>query len=196
MMAAMFATATLSVRPLQAHEVPALQALFDANPLYFQVVNGRNALPDEAQQEFDEHPPPHLSWVRHHHTGVHGPDGTLVGTMVFTEGLCDPEVCHLGLFWLATAWHGSGVAEPLHQAWAEWARRQGARWLRLSVVVGNTRAERFWQRLGYVELRRREGVDTGGRINSARVMVQPLDGALLDDYLQRVPRDRPGSTLP
>lgn len=192
----LFATPDLTVAPLQAPEVPALQALFDANPLYFQTINGRNALPDEAQQEFDEHPPPHLPWVRHHHAGVHDHSGALVGTLVFTEGLCDPEVCHLGLFWLPTALHGSGLAAPLHEAYADWAQRQGARWLRLSVIEGNGRAERFWQRLGYTEVRRREGIDTGGRINSARVMVRPLGGATLAAYLQRVPRDQPGSTLP
>ena len=45
----LFATPDLTVAPLQAPEVPALQALFDANPLYFQTINGRNALPDEAE---------------------------------------------------------------------------------------------------------------------------------------------------
>ena len=59
----------------------------------------------------------------------------------------------------------------------------------------NTRAADFWQRLGYQRLRVREGVDTGGRVNTLWTMLQPLDGGL-DEYLERVPRDRPGSTLP
>lgn len=192
----LFHSPDLAVHPLQAAEVPELQALFDAHPLYFQVVNGRSAHADEAQQEFDERPPPHLPWVRHHHTGVRDGRGTLVGTLVFTEGLCDAAVCHLGLFWLATPLHGSGLAEPLHEAWADWARRQGARWLRLAVIAGNTRAERFWQRLGYTELRRRAGVDTGGRVNDARVLLRPLGDDTVEGYLARVPRDRPGSDLP
>ncbi|MFO1327453.1 MAG: GNAT family N-acetyltransferase [Rubrivivax sp.] len=192
----MFSTAQLGVRALQAHEVPALQALFDAHPEYFLAVNGRRARPDEARQEFDERPPPHLPWRRHHHAGVHDAQGALVGTLVFTEGLCDEQVCHLGLFWLMTPLHGRGLAGPLHEAWARWAQAQGARWLRLSVIAGNARAEAFWARLGYTEVRRRLGIDTGGRINDARVMIRALDGAAPAEYLARVPRDHPDSTLP
>jgi hypothetical protein len=46
--------------------------------------------------------------------------------------------------------------------------------------------------MGYVEVRRREAVDTGGRLNDLRVMVKPLAvGATLMDYLEKVARDRP-----
>ena len=192
----LFSAAGLAVRALQPSEVPALQALFDAHAEYFQAVNGRPARPDEAQQEFAERPPPHLPWRRHHHTGAFDADGALVGTLVFTEGLVDPQVCHLGLFWLMTPLHGRGLAAPLHEAWAGWARAQGARWLRLSVIAGNARAETFWARRGYTEVRRRNGIDTGGRLNDARVMIRALDGAPLAEYLARVPRDHPDSSLP
>jgi hypothetical protein len=61
-------------------------------------------------------------------------------------------------------------------------------------VVGNARAERFWERLGYAETRRREGVRAGRRVNSVRILLKPLGGETLPAYLGRVPRDRPGST--
>lgn len=51
--------------------------------------------------------------------------------------------------------------------------------------------ERFWQRQGYVTTRLREGVDMGRRTNDLRVMVKPLGGRTMQDYLQRVLRDRP-----
>ena len=76
-------------------------------------------------------------------------------------------------------------------------RRGGARWLRLGVVLGNARAEAFWQRVGYAEVRQRLNVDTGGRLNTIRVMVKPLGlDACFDDYLAMVCRDRPESGLP
>ena len=192
----LFAAAGLAVRELQPADVPALQALFDANPAYFQAVNGRNALPGEAQAEFDEVPPAHLPFGRQWKAGVYGDGGRLDGTVVVLSDFCAPGVWHLGLFLLATRLHGTGAAAALHAALVDWVRTQGGRWLRLSVVVGNTRAERFWQRLGYTELRRRHGIDTGGRLNDAHVMMRPLGRDGMAGYLALVPRDRPDSTLP
>lgn len=192
----LFTTDALTVRELQTADVPALQALFDANPLYFRTINGRDALPDEAQTEFDELPPPHLSHGRRWIAGVYDRAGGLAGVVVVLSDFCTAGVWHLSLFLLATRLHGQGLAGALHQALQAWAQRQGARWLRLGVIVGNARAERFWERMGYVEVRRRLGIDTGGRRNDSRVMVKPLGPDGIDSYLARVPRDRPDSTLP
>ncbi len=57
----------------------------------------------------------------------------------------------------------------------------GAQWLRRGVVVGNTRAERCWERPGYVEVRRRDGIVMGVRSNTVRVMVKPAGAGTLDD---------------
>ena len=70
---------------------------------------------------------------------------------------------------------------------------QGARWLRLGVVRGNARAERFWERCGYVQVRERGPVQMGRKTNLLRVMVKPLAGGTLDEYLALVARDRPGA---
>ena len=69
----------------------------------------------------------------------------------------------------------------------------GAKWLRLGVVAGNTRAERFWEKCGYREVRTREGVRMGERLNTLRVMMKPLGRGSVDEYLQLVPRDQGGS---
>ena len=53
---------------------------------------------------------------------------------------------------------------------------------------------RFWQSLGYVQTRTREGVEMGKLTNTLRVMVKPLAGGTLEQYLSLVPRDR--SELP
>jgi GNAT superfamily N-acetyltransferase len=192
---ALFRTARLAARELGAHEVPLLQALFDANPAYFQAVNGRPPNPDEAQVEFDERPPPHLPFTRCWFLGLFEGDA-LQGVAVVVQDLGVPGVWHVALFLLASALHGSGTAAETWHAMEAWMRLDGAQWLRLGVVAGNARAERFWQARGFAEVRRREGVDTGGRINDVRVLVKALAGGTLADYLARVPRDRPGSTLP
>nr|MCU0814782.1 GNAT family acetyltransferase [Burkholderiaceae bacterium] len=86
--------------------------------------------------------------------------------------------------------------QELYAALEGWTAREGARWLRLGVVAGNVRAERFWAARGFAEVRVREGVDTGRRLNDVRVLVKPLAGDDAATYLGLVPRDRPDSTLP
>jgi len=72
-----------------------------------------------------------------------------------------------------------------------WAIASGAAWLRLGVIAGNDRAERFWESAGFVEVRRREGIAMGRKVNTVRVMVKPLAGGAVPDYLAQVSRDRP-----
>jgi predicted N-acetyltransferase YhbS len=102
-----------------------------------------------------------------------------------------PGVWLVGLFMVASSRHGTGIAAEAYAALEAWARGQGARWMRLGVVVGNTRAERFWGRVGYTEVRRRAGVAMGARVNELSVMCKPLDGGSLEQYLALVARDRP-----
>lgn len=92
-------------------------------------------------------------------------------------------------------WDGKWLIRFVDDAGAleSWARQGGASWMRLNVVVGNARAERFWEMAGYSEVRRRGGVGIGRRVNEVRVMLKPLAGEGLPAYLSRVPRDRPGS---
>ena len=72
-------------------------------------------------------------------------------------------------------------------------RAEGARWIRLGVVKGNAKAERFWAKVGYRELRERGPVVMGRQSNVVRVLWKPLAGGTRADYLARVERDRPGA---
>ena len=198
-LATVFASPHLSARVLRADDVPALQALYDANPEYALVVNGRVPGPSEAQADFDERPPAHLGYSAQWMLGLFDKADALCGVCIVTADLGAAGVWHLALLLIATRLHGQGVAVPIYAAMEDWIGRQGARWLRLGVVQGNTRAERFWERLGYAEVRVRKNIDTGGRLNTLRVMVKPLPAASTTDLahcLSLVPRDQPGSALP
>src|SRR6185503_9869809 len=82
-------------------------------------------------------------------------------------------VWHIGLFIVATERHGSGDAQALYRGLEAWARSNGAAWLRL----------------GFIETRTRL-VDMGQRTNTVRVMIKPLAGGTLEQYLSLVERDR------
>jgi GNAT superfamily N-acetyltransferase len=183
-------------RELVAAEVPRLQGLFDENPEYSLAVNGRQPLANEAQLEFDERPPAEFGYTRRWFIGLFDPAHALIGHAGVISDLLAERVWHIGLFIVATRLHGQGVAQGLYAALEDWIRRAGADWLRLGVVDGNTRAERFRARNGFVQVRVRGGYDTGGRINDVRVLVKALGDEPLDSYLARVSRDRPDSVLP
>lgn len=182
-------------RELQEGDVPRLQQFFEANPEYFVNVGGAAPTRTAAQQEFDERTPPPpfpfraawvMEWV--------APDDTMHGMASVVADIFAPLVWHTGLFIVASHWHGTGTATLMYRQLEAWMVAGGARWLRLGVVAGNTRAERFWERQGYVEVRRREGIAMGVRSNTVRVMIKPAGTATVDDYLDLVPRDRPGAS--
>ena len=93
----------------------------------------------------------------------------------------------------ATRTHGSGFAHRLHEAYERWAIDRGARWLRLGVVEVNRRAEAFWRRLGYIQVKRQDGYVLGDRTHVLITMAKPMPGESLREYFNLVPRDRSNS---
>ncbi|MEN9868081.1 MAG: hypothetical protein RL748_3671 [Pseudomonadota bacterium] len=183
--------ADLRVIELTASHEALLQRFFDANPAYFMAVNGEPADPNEAHKEIHAELPPGWAFTKQWLIGYLGPDNELVAMANITSDLLAQGVWHIGLLILATARHGSGQAKTLYQSLESWAMAHGANWLRLGVVQGNARAERFWESLGFVQTRTRSGVIMGQRINTLRVMVKPLRGGSLAHYLALIQRDRP-----
>lgn len=189
----LFRAAGCDAIELTADELPALQAFFDANPLYFESVHGEPPGADAAREVLDDAPPPEMSYSRKFLIGFQDADSRLVGMAEVVTNLLAVGVWHIGLYIIATARHGNGEARALHDALVHWFSLQGAQWVRLGVVEGNTRAERFWEHCGYAEVRKRHGLVMGKRTNTVRVMLKPLAGGTTDDYLALVPRDRPGA---
>lgn len=172
-------------------ELPRLQAFFEANPTYFETVNGSPVRPDEARQEFDDLPPPEMPFRQRWIIGLEDPRGRLQGIAIVLADFIVPTVWHIGLFIVDTTLHGQGMAGRAYRALEAWMRGQGANWLRLGAVVGNARAERFWPKMGYQDVRRRVGVQTGLKTSTVIVFVKPLGQNTLADYLGLMARDRP-----
>ncbi len=181
---------SVAVVELHAADAALLQVLFEDNADYFRSIQGTPASPTEALDELTEPLPEGWSFTRQYRLGWQDRSGELQAMANITSDLLAVGVWHIGLFMLQKARHGTGDARRIFQSIEEWAFGQGAHWLRLGVVAGNERAERFWRSSGFIECRTREGVEMGGQINSVRVMVKPFRGGALADYVQSVPRDR------
>jgi RimJ/RimL family protein N-acetyltransferase len=182
------------IREAARGEVDEIQAFNDANPEYWLLTHGHPPPPDDALVAFDTHPPSDMSYredlwfiVREEASGA------IAGQIAVATDLMATGVYHLGFFIVATRHWGGGLAARLHGAYQHWAIGRGARWLRLGVVEANRRARVFWERLGYEEVRHRDGIELGILRHRLVTMVKPLPGETLAAYLQSVPRDRPGA---
>jgi RimJ/RimL family protein N-acetyltransferase len=179
------------LRVLAERDIAALQRFFDANQTYFLEVNGEPPRADEGEREFRDVPPAGMAYREMVLLGGFGDDGELAAMATIVGDFIAEHVWHLGLFIVATSLHGSGAAHAIYRELEAWMVERGAHWIRLGVVVGNARAERFWERSGYVEVRRRGPVQMERRSNPLRVMVKPLEGREIASYLALVARDRP-----
>lgn len=180
----------LSVVNLLPDGEEALQQFFEANPLYFEAVHGAPAQPGEAQEELFEEPPAGWPFTHKFVFGYRNEEGQLAAMANVVSDLLAKRVWHVGTFIVETTRHGTGDAQALYASLEEWAFRNGARWMRLGVVQGHARAESFWERCGYVQVAKREGVVMGLRINTIRVMAKSLFAEPLAEYYALVERDR------
>ncbi len=170
---------------------PQLQRFYEDNPEYFIAVQGEPAGPNAAYETIHDKPPTGWSFAKRCLIGYFDTGGSMIAVADVVTDLLAPGVWHVGLFILATARHGSGEARVIMSDLESWAFLNGARWLRLGVVKGNARAERFWESLGFQDARIRDGVQIGKRRNSIRIMFKPLAGGTRELYLSTVDRDRP-----
>jgi GNAT superfamily N-acetyltransferase len=172
-------------------DIPQLQRFYAANPEYFQITEGRGPLPNEAELEMADRPPEDMSYTKVWILGFLDESGGIVGMAEVCSNLMAAQVWHIGLFMIATRCFGAGIAYSLYQALEGWIKSEGAKWLRLGVVKGNGRAERFWEKLGFIETRSRDKVEMGDLVNTVRYLFKPLSGGSITDYLELVERDRP-----
>lgn len=176
---------------ITADDLPALQLFFAANPEYFHAVNGMPPREDEAWQEFNDRPPAGMPYERQVMIGIFDQQNQLVAMASVLSNFIASGVWHIGLFIVATRLHGNGAASSIYTALEEWMSQSGAQWIRLGVVLGNQRAERFWQKMGYTELRQRTGIQTGNLVSTVRVLLKSLCAGSVETYLNLVERDRP-----
>lgn len=186
----LFAAGDVEALELGAHDLPVLQAFFDANPEYFLTLGGKPAAPDEARTEFEGRPPAGMPYGEVVMIGFVDQSGSLAGMASVVSNLLADDVWHIGLYIVASRLHGTGAASAWYRALEGWMVGRGAKWLRLGALAANPKAGRFWEKMGYAEVRRRENVQMAGREHTVRVFVKVVGEYGLARYLELVARDR------
>jgi Acetyltransferases, including N-acetylases of ribosomal proteins len=185
-----FACGTFEARQVTERDLAEVQRFYEANPGYFELVEGAPPGPSRAREELHGLPPPSWPLTRKLLIAFRARDGGIVGVAELMQDLFSKGVWNLGFFMAANSLHGSGVPHSLYAHLEAWMRAQGAAWLRLGVVRGNGRGERFWKRMGFVDVAERRDYPQGTRRHTLRVMAKPLAGGGMDEYRELVPRDR------
>ncbi len=112
---------------LVPQDAPLLQRFFDANPRYFETVQGEPAWPDAGQRELHEGVPAHLPHGRQWILGWRDGHGELAAVANVVSDLVAPGVWHLGLLIVDSTRHGRGDAQAIYAGIEAWARAGGAR---------------------------------------------------------------------
>jgi GNAT superfamily N-acetyltransferase len=172
-------------------ELPLLQRFLELNPEYFISVNGELAGPNEPHEEVCGPLPAGWPFTKKWVVGIVSEYGSMVAMLSVVSDLLAKGVWHIGLFIVASELWGTGTAQSLLRQLESWAVEGGGKWLRLGVVEGNARAKRFWERVGFVDVRKRAGLSMGRKANTVRVMAKPLTGGSVSEYLALVERDNP-----
>jgi GNAT superfamily N-acetyltransferase len=193
-MTTLFATGRHVVRPACAFDGPALEAFAAQNPGYDILLSGAAPEPHLWVEEFMESQPPReFGWSAVHKlVAIPQDGGPVAAVMDICEDMIAPGVGHVGLFQVAEALHGTGIAQELYEALEAWLAGRGSDAVRLGVLLANPRGRAFWVRNGYQVSRLREAPSDAPVAHTAEVMVKFLSTpASLEAWWTRVPRDRP-----
>lgn len=189
-----FTTASLSVRHATNADRPALAAFCVANPGYDILLTGHVPNTDEWVEDFlTDLPPEEFGWTATHKLIAFkaSESAEILAIMDVSENMLAPGVGHIGLFQVAEAHHGTGLADELYHGLECWLAGRGMDAFRLGVLQANPRGQRFWGRHGYVCSRTRMAPDGSGHVSD--VMMKSLRQETMDSWHERVPRDCPQS---
>lgn len=146
--------AELELRRLGPGDEPAIQALLAQDPGFFELTEGAPPRPTEAHEVFTELPPG-VPPERKHVWGAFAADGSPAALLDVVEGYPDRDIWYLGLIFVAPAQRDTRLGTTLLASLAEHVVTTGGTKLRLAVVVGNERARRLYDRLGFTFVARR-----------------------------------------
>jgi GNAT superfamily N-acetyltransferase len=158
-----------TVRALDIGDVPALRALFDADPEFFRDINGRDIPVEEIRTAI----PPGRS-ADDKFLFVLDQGGRVEGIIDLIRGYPERHIWHLGFVFLSKRVRGGGQGRRCLHALYDWTRGQGGTVMRLGVVEPNAKARHLYATEGFVLETTREVDPSVNRARPTLVLRRPL----------------------
>jgi GNAT superfamily N-acetyltransferase len=139
----------LVARAFCANDVAAVQALADADPVYFEMATGAPAGPDEARNLMTELPPAPGWTLEDKYLFALVEGDQVVGVLDIIRNYPVAGTWFIGLLYLAPPQRGRGYGRVVLRGVYAWIRRNGGTKVRLGVVEENVRARRLYESEGF-----------------------------------------------
>ncbi len=162
-----------AVRRLLFEDIGAIQGLFAKCLDYMLLVDGHAADPDAVAEEFQSLPPG-KSYGDKFVFGIANQQHELVGLLDTIRRYPDEATWWIDTLLLVPEIRSQGLGQMVVQSFAEYVRASGGRAIMLGVVEENTRAYRFWSRLGFELVRQTEPQQFGNKTQTVSIMRQTL----------------------
>ena len=154
-------------RRLTDEDLPALLALCESNPTYYELYGEPPTLENLAQALREL--PPGCSADQKMFLGFFE-EGELVAAMDVVRGYPDERAAYVGLLMVDGARHGRGIGSRVARGELRRLRAEGLSRVRLAYIEGNEPARKFWAKLGFEP--------AGMPVSTPRYVAVPMGRAL------------------
>jgi len=158
-----------SVQRMSLADIAAVQEVYDRCLDYMLLVDGHAADPDGVKEDFQSVPPgksnedKYVFGITEHQKGI-------VGLLDVLRGYPDETTWWIGTLLFVPESRSQGLGEKVVQGFVKYAQAGGAQAIMLGVVEENTRAYKFWLRMGFEFVRETEPRQFGNKMQKVRVM--------------------------
>ena len=154
-------------RRLTDEDLPALLALCESNPAYYELYGERPTLENLAQALREL--PPGCRADQKVFLGFFA-QGKLVAVMDIVRGYPDERAAYVGLLMVDGAWHGCGIGSQVVRDELRRLRAKGFSRVRLAYIQGNEPAQTFWAKLCFEP--------AGAPVSTPRYVAIPMEREL------------------
>jgi len=158
-----------SVYRMSLEDIAVIQEIFDRCLDYMLLVDGRAADPDALEEDFRAVPSGKSNEDKFVFGIITTPTG-IVGLLDTLHGYPDGTTWWIGTLLFVPESRSQGLGEKVVQGFVKYAQAGGAQAIMLGVVEENTRAYKFWLRMGFEFVRETEPRQFGNKMQKVRVM--------------------------
>ncbi|BCM89734.1 hypothetical protein IAD21_01581 [Abditibacteriota bacterium] len=167
------ASPSLHARKLTLDDAEILQKLYEQCHDYAVLEQGFPYAPTSALDEFGALPPG-KTLADKFLFGLFDEQGTIIGLIESIRYYPDDITWWLGLMLLAPQHRRKGLGTEFYKAFENWAANEGAHHIQLAALEENESGQRFWQSLGFREIRRTEPKPYGNKHHKLIVMQRTI----------------------